>query len=196
MSARLVSLIGAPGSGKTTLGELLAGDLPATLVREDYAGNPFLAASFAGSAAARLPSQLYFLMTRARQLAADTWPDDGLVVSDYGYCQDRVYASLLLDGEDMRVYDRVAGCVDELVRPPDVLVYLDAPVEVLRARIAARGRAYEKSMTDAFLQQMRRTYERIVAEAACPALTLDTAAADPRRPFARAELVEQIRACL
>ena len=68
MSAALISIIGPPAVGKTTLAALLAAKLPAELIREDYAGNPFLADSYAGSEQARLPGQLYFLLSRVGQL--------------------------------------------------------------------------------------------------------------------------------
>ena len=96
MSAKLVSIIGPVASGKTLLAEKLSAELPAGLIREDYAGNPFLADSWAGQDDKLLAGQLYFLMSRVKQLALSAWPDDGTFVSDYGFCQDRIFAEIRL----------------------------------------------------------------------------------------------------
>ena len=193
MSARLISVIGPPAVGKTTLAELLAADLPAELIREDYAGNPFLAESYVGTTTARLPSQLYFLLSRVGQLGPWAWPVEGLLISDYGYCQDRIFAATRLSRERMRLYDRLAEELDPLVRRPDLLICLDAAVETLQRRIAERGRGFEEAMTEEFLSAMRVSYHRAVAGAACEVIRLDCDSLDLRRPDARAALVGEIR---
>ena len=104
MSALLISIIGPPAVGKTTLADLLAGDLPADVIYEDFAGNPFLAASYTGQSISRLPAQMYYLISRLAQLRESTWPHAGTVVSDYGYCQDRIFASLRLSPDDLAQY--------------------------------------------------------------------------------------------
>ena len=196
MTAVLISLIGPPASGKTTLAEALAVELSGKLIREDYAGNPFLAESYLGSGSARLPGQLYFLMSRVSQLWAGSWPGDGLFVSDYGFCQDRVYAKARLGNEDFALYDRLAARVETLVHPADVVVCLDAPTDTLLERIAARGRVHESAMTREFLDGMRREYGRIASEARCPIITVDTERTDPRDAGGLAQLAREIRAKL
>ena len=193
MSAPLVSIIGPPACGKTTLGELLAAELPAELIREDYGGNSFLAESYAGSGCARLPGQLYFLLSRVSQLWAGRWPADGLRVSDYGFCQDRVFAEVRLSPEEMELYDRLARRLEGLVRPPDVLVHLDARESTLLERIANRGRHFERVMTMEFLATMRRKYDEASQAAACPVIRVDCDKVDLLAAFARAEIVAAIR---
>lgn len=196
MTAKLISIIGPPAVGKTTLAEYLSAELPAEMIREDYAGNPFLADSFVGPPETRLPGQLCFLMSRVKQLSLAGWPAEGLFVSDYGFCQDRVYAEAKLGGDDLRLYGRVARRVERLVRPPDVLVGLDAGEDVLLERIAARGRSFERVMTAEFLSGMRAAYNRILAGAACPVVTAESGAADLRDASMRAALAERIKAKL
>lgn len=193
MSAILVSIIGPPAVGKTTLAGLLCEDMSATLIREDWEGNPFLAASYAGDASTRLPGQMHFLMSRVRQLAATTWPDDGLFVSDYGFCQDRIYARQRLGREEFEAYDAVARRLARVVQPPDVLIHLDAPEEMLLARLAARGRDFERVMDEEFVSAMRAEYVKAALEALCPVIEFDCEAEDFREADVRAGLVERIR---
>ena len=196
MSAKLISIIGPPAVGKTTLAERLAAELPAELVREDYAGNPFLAESYVGPADARLPAQLYFLMSRVQQLARASWPAEGTVVSDYGFCQDRIYAEAKLDAADLRLYNRVARRIDGLVHVPDVMISLDASEATLLDRIAGRGRPYERAMTAEFLAGMREAYGRILRESAFPVIAVNCDEADVLDDSVRRELVRELRTTL
>ena len=196
VSAELISIIGPPAAGKTTLAERLAERLGAGLIREDYAGNPFLAAACAGDRGASLPSQLYFLMSRVRQLAETNWPAGGLFVSDYGFCQDRIYARARLDAEQMRVYDPLARRAEALVRRPRVLVCLDAREQTLLERIRRRGRAFEMGMTAEFLAEMRAAYRGLATDGPCRLIRLDCDAADPTAEPHAEELVAEIRRAL
>jgi deoxyguanosine kinase len=189
----LVSIIGPPASGKTTLAEHLAEKLPAALVREDYAGNPFLAESYVGSPRMRLCGQLYFLMSRVKQLAREAFGRGSLVVSDYAFCQDAVYADLRLDERDLEVYRIIASRVGGLVQPPRLIVHLDAGEDALLARICARGRQYESAMTRRFLADMRGVYARICAEAPCPVVTIDTESLDLRGQDGRDRIVQAVK---
>jgi deoxyguanosine kinase len=199
MSATLISIIGPPAAGKTTLALALARQLPAGLIKEDYAGNPFLADSFAGDDSARLPGQLYFLMSRLGQLAVSSWPASGIFVGDYGYCQDRIFAKLLLKPDDLRLYERIARRVDGMVQPANLLIHLDADTETLLERIDHRGRAYERAMFTDFLQSLRSAHRQAVElarQVSCPIINLDTARHDFREESQLAQLIEQIRQVL
>lgn len=192
MSRGLVSIIGPPAVGKTTLAERLAEALPGRLVREDYRGNPFLADAYAGSEEARLPAQLYFLISRAGQLStagSRHHPE----VSDYGFCQDRIYARSLLSERDYRLYEKLAARVAPLVRAPDVLLHLDASEGELLERIQRRGRDFERSMTRDFLADMRMAYNQLVAGAERPVISVDAESSDVRDPATAAELAGRIR---
>ena len=195
MSAKLISIIGPPAAGKTTLAEHLAAELPAGLILEDYAGNPFLAESYAASPHFRLPAQLHFLMSRVGQLSRSTWPADGLVVCDYGFCQDRIYAADRLSKVDMLLYDQVSCRLEGLVHQPGLIIHLDAPATVLLERIAQRGRDFEKTMTDEFISSMRQAYNEIIAPAGCRIIRIDSRCNDLRAQDspARIRLVAMIR---
>ena len=179
--------------GKTTLAGHLAAEMGGRLICEDFEGNPFLADSYLGVRDACLPAQLFFLLSRVKQLSLGNWPAEGLAVSDYGFCQDRIYAAAKLTEDEMALYDRVARRVEGLVCPPNVIVHLDAPEPVLRSRIVARGREYEKAMTPEFLEEMRMAYNDIDRSARCPVIRVDADAADVRDANARNELIARIR---
>jgi len=193
LSAKLISIIGPPAVGKTTLAELLAAELPARLVREDYVGNPFLADSYAGKADALLPGQIYFLMSRVGQLRRAAWPAEGLVVSDYGFCQDRVFARQRLSAEDFRLYERIASRVESLVWPPNLLIRLDASEPALLERISLRGRPFERTMDAAFLAAMRKAYNKVEAGDGCRVMTLDTEAINLLEPSGRRLVATKIK---
>jgi deoxyadenosine/deoxycytidine kinase len=186
-------MIGPPAVGKTTLAEILAAELPAEIIYEDYAGNPFLAESYLGNAEAKLPAQLYCLMSRAGQLSVLSWPDSGLRVSDYGFCQDRIYASRQLSVEEIRLYNRIAGRLERLVKRPDLVVHLDAGEDVLLARIAERGRGFEKAFTRGFLASMRAAYDEAAKSLGCESIAVNCDRVDLHDSISRAELVEEVR---
>ena len=194
--APLLSIIGLPASGKTTLAELLAMELPAKIVREDYEGNPFLAESYAGPDEMRLPAQAFYLLSRVSQLSASHWPATGTFVGDYGFCQDRVYASLRLSPEDFAAYEALHARVAPLVHLPKAMVFLDAEPAALLERIAVRGRSFEKAITADFLSAMRDAYNDLVKAAECRVFTVRCDEVDIRNHRPRAELIKRIRTVL
>ncbi len=193
MAAGLLSIIGPPAAGKTTTAEWLAEALPARLIREDYAGNPFLGEAYEGQRQQALACQLYFLFSRLRQLNLAAWPEADLAVSDYGFCQDGIFAAGGLSGADLAVYRGLAGPAGERVKRPDLLIHLDGGAELLLERIARRGRPYERRFTDAFIERLRRAYRHAAAGAECPVIAVDVGAVDLRAQPARSRLLRQIR---
>ncbi|MBT3198768.1 MAG: deoxynucleoside kinase [Phycisphaerales bacterium] len=193
MPAPLISIIGPPAVGKTTLARGLAEEMDARLICEDFEGNPFLADSYLHGQDTCLPAQLFFLLSRVNQLSLAGWPESGLVVSDYGFCQDRIYAAVKLTQDEMSLYSKLADRVSGLVRPVSVILHLDAPEAVLESRIAARGREYETAMTLEFLHEMRMAYNEIDKIVGCPVICVDTGATDLRCAEARSGLIAEIR---
>lgn len=193
MSAKLISIIGPPASGKTLLGEKLATELSGELIREDYSGNPFLAESYVGSTETRLPSQLFFLFSRLKQLQEANWSEEGIFVSDYGFCQDAIFARQRLNDRDLEVYRRIASLAPRMVHSPDLIISLDASTETLIERIAQRGRDYESAIDNEFIGAMRKEYSSVAGRADCQVITIDTDVVDLRDPQERAKLIEVIR---
>ena len=193
---KLISIIGPVAVGKTTLAGAIGSLLPAKLIYEDYVGNPFLAESYVGSDNTRLPSQLYFLLSRVAQLSCENFREQGLAVSDYGFCQDDIYAKIRLSETDLELYRSVSGRMSELVHPPDVVIYLDATVDTLLERIASRGRDYETAMTDEFHQSMRAAHADAADAADCPVIRIDCDKVDIRQVITQSEIIDQVRANL
>ena len=193
VGAELISIVGPPAAGKTTLAEILAAELPAEILYEDYRSNPFLADSYAGKAKAHLPAQLYYLMSRVKQLAQSAWPGSGLLVSDYGFCQDRIYAAARLRGDELHLYGRIADHLEGLVHEPDLMIHLDASEPTLLKRIAARGRDFERTITRGFLSSVREAIDKSCQAARCEIVRLDCDGTDLRSRQALSELLGKIR---
>jgi len=108
VSAKLISIIGPVGVGKTTLAQKLSEELPALVIYEDYSGNPFHAPSCQGREDLWLPSQIYFINSRAKQLCSTHWPTTGVFISDYGFCQDKIFAEAKLTGAGLDAYHYIS----------------------------------------------------------------------------------------
>ncbi len=157
---RFIVVEGPIGAGKTTLARRLTESFGGELIRELADENPFLERFYRDPCTAALPTQLFFLFQRARQISALRQSDmfAPLYVSDFMFEKDRLFAQLLLDEEEYKLYDQVfKGLAVELIRP-DLVIYLQAPVEVLQRRIAKRGITFERHITDEYLQRLNTAY--------------------------------------
>src|SRR5579862_3704291 len=137
---------GPIGVGKTSLARRLCASLGAEAVLEQAAANPFLERFYRNPRAGALPTQLYFLFQRAQQLAALKQQDmfAPVRVADYLLEKDRLFARVTLDDAEYALYEQVYARLDVEAPKPDLVVYLQAPVDVLLERIARRGIGYEQ----------------------------------------------------
>ena len=196
MAGSLVSIIGPPAVGKTTTAHWLAEALDARLILEDYQGNPFLSESYLGHCELALPAQLYFLFSRISQLSRDSWPTSGVSVSDYGFCQDAIYAQTNLSAQDVETYRRLSAPAGEVVKSPDVIIHLDGDESLLLERIFRRGRGYESTFSADFLSTMRAAYREVSTSAECPVLMTDVGEIDLLAEPGRGELLGRVREAL
>ena len=132
---------GPIGVGKTSLAKRLCESLGAQGVFEQATNNPFLERFYRNPRAGALPTQLYFLLQRAQQLAALKQADlfTQLRVADYLLEKDRLFARVTLDDAEYALYEQLYAKLDIQAPKPDLVVYLQAPVDVLVERIARRG---------------------------------------------------------
>ena len=157
---RYIAIEGPIGVGKTTLTNRLAGSLGATPILEDAARNPFLQDFYHRPEVNALPAQLHFLMTRRKAMQRITRSVDSQDkwVSDFLFSKDRLFASLTLDEKKYSLYDEIASELDFGLTMPDLVVYLQAPLDVLYDRIESRGNSFEQSIASSYLARLQRAY--------------------------------------
>ncbi len=151
---------GPIGVGKTTLARRLAESFGSDLILEGADENPFLERFYDNPRAAALQTQLFFLFQRVRQIQEMQQADmfTPVRIADFLLEKDRLFAELTLDEEEFKLYEQVYQHVAVSGPQPDLVVYLQAPVDVLRKRIAERGRAYERSLDMDYLRRLSEGY--------------------------------------
>ena len=139
MQFRYIAVEGPIGAGKTPLAERLGTRLDAALVLEEP-DNPFLADFYADRPGAALQTQLFYLLNRHRQQTALQQADlfSQTTVSDYLFDKDKIFAYLNLDDNELFIYQRLYDLLAREVPRPDLVIYLQAPTEVLLRRLRAR----------------------------------------------------------
>jgi len=171
---------GPIGVGKTSLVGLLAKRFSGTEVLEDVQ-NPFLADFYAGKKGAAFQAQIFFLLSRYQQQQQVAQIDlfRNLVLADYTFAKDKIFASLTLNDAEMALYNRLYGPLSESVPRPDLVVHLTASAETCLARIKKRARGYEKGITAAYLKSLIEAYNYFFFHYnATPLLVIDTNAID------------------
>jgi deoxyadenosine/deoxycytidine kinase len=179
---RYIVVEGPIGVGKTSLARRLAASFGSELVLEQGEDNPFLERFYRNPRAAAFQTQLYFLFQRARQLQDLRQHDlfETVRVADYLLDKDRLFARLTLDEEEYALYEQVYARLSIDAPTPDLIVYLQAPVDVLLERIARRGIDYERSIERRYLERLVEAYARFFLEfEAAPVLIVNAAEIDP-----------------
>jgi deoxyguanosine kinase len=151
---------GPIGAGKTTLAQLLALHLGATLILEDVDGNAFLPDFYGNRERWALGTQLAFLVSRFEQLRTIPPSRTKPVVSDYTQAKDPIFARTLLHDREVELYERLSVGLDASIFRPDLTVYVDATNDVLLDRIQRRNRPYEASINAEYLDALRAAYAR------------------------------------
>lgn len=151
---------GPIGVGKTTLARRLARTFETSLMLEQAAENPFLPRFYADPRALALPTQLCFLLQRARQLEALRQTDlfKPVQVADFLIAKDRLFAEATLDDDELALYLQVYERLALDAPAPDLVIYLQAPVDVLLERVIKRGHDYERPLDRGYLGKIASAY--------------------------------------
>lgn len=175
--AKFVAIEGLIGVGKTSLCRLLEAERNARLVLEPCDDNPFLASFYADPDRFAFPAQMFYLASRFSQQMnlqqLDLFSD--LIISDYLWEKDRLFAEETLHGHEMDLYDRFSSLLQGAIETPDFVVFLDSPTEVVRGRISRRNREGEHVIEAEYLDSLRERYYALWARyTASPVYVIDT----------------------
>lgn len=173
---------GPIGVGKTSLARRLSESLKSDLVLEKPEENPFLPRFYENPRSAALPTQLHFLFQRARQVQEMRQADlfGSVRVSDFMLAKDRLFARLNLDQDEYELYEMVYEKCAMDAPQPDLVVYLQAPADILLERVVRRGNDYEQSMEHEYLARLAEAYARFFHDYdQSPLLIVNAVAIDP-----------------
>lgn len=159
---RYVVVEGPIGVGKTTVARRLAERLGSELLLEDAEANPFLPRFYADPNSSALATQLFFLFQRVQQLGSLHQGDlfQSSYVADWMLAKDRLFAELTLTAPEFALYDQIHQHMAPSPPQPDLVIYLQAPADILRRRIAERGVAWESPVRVAYLERLADAYVR------------------------------------
>ncbi len=151
---------GPIGVGKSRLARQLAERLDAEVLLEQSTANPFLERFYVNPREAALATQLHFMLERAEEIGRIRQSDlfAPRYVSDFLFAKDRLFASLNLDEAELALYERIWSVMAPQVSPPDLVIYLQAPVDVLQARLRRYGGAVESRLEEAYLERLANAY--------------------------------------
>jgi deoxyadenosine/deoxycytidine kinase len=185
---RYIAVEGPIGAGKTALAERLGTRLDATIVLEEQE-NPFLADFYADRPGAALQAQLFYLLNRHRQQTTLRQADlfSQTMVCDYVFDKDKIFAYLNLDDNELFIYQRLFDLLSKDVPPPDLVLYLQAPTDVLLRRLRLRRERILEDAPDAahlepdpeYLRELNEAYHHFFFHyEATPLLVVETSEFD------------------
>jgi deoxyguanosine kinase len=155
-----IAIEGVIGAGKTSLARMLAERHNARLVLEEFEENPFLPNFYEDRERYAFQTQLAFLASRFKQQeklrSRDLFHE--MVISDYLFDKDRIFARLNLSGDEMSLYDSIYGIMSSIAAKADMVVFIQSSVDRLMQNIRERGRPYEKEMSRSYIEELNNAY--------------------------------------
>lgn len=177
MNYRFIAIEGNIGAGKSTLANLLAEHYKAKLILEEFADNNFLPKFYQEPDRYAFPLELSFLADRYKQLKP-TLPNQDLfqqrIVADYLFTKSKLFAKVNLKDDEYELFQKLFDIIDLHLPPPDLLIYLHAPIQKLQQNIKQRGRSYEQKISAEYLEKVQDVYSSYLKQEMCKTLIIDT----------------------
>ena len=155
-----IAIEGPIGVGKTSLAKLLSKKMNARLILEKFEDNPFLSEFYDDPGRFAFQTQLFFLLQRYQQQQDIRQVDmfHNIIISDYMFIKDRLFASLNLDEKEMNLYDSIANMMERNIINPDLIIYLQADTSTLMKNIEKRGRNFENNISFDYINALNDIY--------------------------------------
>jgi len=155
-----ISIEGTIGAGKTSLASMVSTALKAKLILEKFEENPFLKDFYGNQDRYAFQTQLFFLLSRYSQHQDLRQVDifSKILVSDYMFIKDRLFAALNLNDREMVLYDKVAKILEKDIVYPDLAIFLQADTDKLMSNIKKRGRQYEQDIDWNYIDSLNQVY--------------------------------------
>jgi len=181
MNHRFIAIEGNIGAGKSTLAHLLSKHYDARLILEEFADNNFLPKFYTEPDRYAFPLELSFLADRYKQLKQALLQQDLFqqnVVSDYVFTKSKLFAKINLKDDEYDLFQKLFDIVDLHLPPPDLLIYLHCPIKKLQQNIQKRGRSYEQSIPDKYLEKVQDIYQQYLKQDLHKTLIIDVSNVD------------------
>ena len=194
-----IAIEGCIGVGKTTLSHLLAERFQARMVLEVVEENPFLPEFYRDPKANAFKTQIFFLLSRYKQQESLAQGElfAATTLADYMFAKDRIFAELTLSDAELALYLEMFRVLNTRVPKPDLVLFLQAPIEVILQRIQKRGRSFERDIDPGYLRDLIGSYQRFFSRyRETPLLIVDTSDLNfPQRTEDVVAIVDAIGSC-
>jgi len=195
---RYITIEGNIGAGKSTLAKLLSAAYKAPLILEEFADNSFLPLFYNSPERYALPLELSFLADRYKQLKyqLDLYRTEPIIVADYVFPKSSLFAGINLQGAEYDLFASYFDIISPNIPQPDLLVFLDAPIDALLKNIKERGREYEQNIQPKYLEQVQEIYRQYISASSLKTIIIDRTAVDfLKYPEYLPELLQFINNC-
>ncbi len=177
MRLQYIAIEGVIGAGKTSLAKKMAERFDARILLEQHEANPFLEDFYREPQRFAFQTQLFFLLSRYRQQQDIPQRDlfHTMLISDYIFAKDRIFAAVTLEERELFLYEKIASLLERDIVNPDLVIYLQSSTERLMANIRKRGRHYEKQINESYIRVLNEAYNQFFFNfSASPLLVVNT----------------------